>query len=141
MHRWGVEKLSGVRLDRFRASFHEAFCSALPAVEGAHRTVICLILAALSTYQNRNMTTQLSALLAQKEALERQIREAQTKAKAEAIAKVRELMSQHELAASDLVSAPSKKNGVKAGSKVAPKYRDPATGSTWTGRASPPTSR
>jgi len=84
------------------------------------------------------MAPSLSDLIAQKEALERQIREAQSSAKAEAIAKVKELMSQHGLTAADLVETPAKKNGVKAGSKVAPKYRDPATGSTWTGRGLKP---
>ena len=84
------------------------------------------------------MTAQLSELLAQKEALERQIREEQAKAKAGAISKVRELMVQHGLTTADLVAAPSKKNGIKAGSKVPPKYRDPATGSTWTGRGLKP---
>jgi len=99
----------------------------------------CLILAALfDRPENLSMTAQLSDLLARKEALERQIREAQSKAKADAIAKVREFMSLHGLTAADLIAAPSKKNGVKAGSKVAPRYRDPATGSTWTGRGLKP---
>jgi len=34
-HRWGVETLSGARLDRFRAAFDEAFWSSLPAIDGA----------------------------------------------------------------------------------------------------------
>jgi len=84
------------------------------------------------------MATSLSDLIAQKEALERQIREAQSSAKAEAVAKIRELMLQHGLTAADLVSAPVKKQGVKQGSKVAAKYRDPATGSTWSGRGLKP---
>jgi DNA-binding protein H-NS len=84
------------------------------------------------------MATSLSDLIAQKDALERQIREAQSSAKAEAVAKVRELMAQHGLTAADLIATPGKKQGVKQGSKVAPKYRDPATGSTWTGRGLKP---
>jgi DNA-binding protein H-NS len=47
-------------------------------------------------------------------------------------------MTQYGLTAADLVVASSRKNGVKAGSKVAPKYRDPATGATWTGRGLKP---
>jgi len=35
MHRWGVEKLSGPRLERFRACFREGFWSSLPAIAGA----------------------------------------------------------------------------------------------------------
>lgn len=80
----------------------------------------------------------LSDLIAQKDALERQIREAQSSAKVEAIAKVRELMSTHGLTAADLVAAARGKQGVKPGSKVAAKYRDPASGSTWSGRGLKP---
>jgi phosphoglycolate phosphatase-like HAD superfamily hydrolase len=35
VHRWGVERLSGAQLDRFRACFHETFWSSVPAIEGA----------------------------------------------------------------------------------------------------------
>lgn len=84
------------------------------------------------------MSVSLTDLIAQKDALERQIRQAQTKAKADAIAKVRELMDRHGLSVADLVAATKVRNGVKPGSKVAPKYRDPATGSTWTGRGLKP---
>lgn len=84
------------------------------------------------------MAVSLSDLIAQKDALERQIHAAQSSAKADAIAQVRELMSQHGLTTADLIAAPSKKQGVKTGSKVAPKYRDPATGATWTGRGLKP---
>jgi len=83
------------------------------------------------------MATTLSELIGQKEALERQIREAQAAAKGEAIAKIRHLMAEYGLTAADL-AAPAKRQGAKEGSKVAPKYRDPATGSTWTGRGLKP---
>ena len=81
------------------------------------------------------MTVSLSDLIAQKEALERQIDRARTTAKSEAISKVRQLMTEHGLTVSDLV-APAKTKGrvgARAGTKVEPKYRDPATGSAWTG--------
>lgn len=84
------------------------------------------------------MATSLSDLIAEKDALERQIREAQSAAKAEAIAKVRELMSRHGLTAADLVGVARAKQGIKPGSKVAAKYRDPVSGSTWTGRGLKP---
>lgn len=83
------------------------------------------------------MTTSLADLLAQREALERQIRDAQTSKRAEAIAEIRKLMSEHGLTSADL-STVQKKLGVKQGGKVAPKYRDPATGATWTGRGLKP---
>lgn len=79
------------------------------------------------------MAVSLSDLIAQKELLERQIQEAQSSVRAEAITRVRQLMAEHRLTAADLVS-PVNKGGSKSGSKVAPKYRDPISGSTWTGR-------
>ena len=84
------------------------------------------------------MATSLSDLIAQKDALERQIRDAQTSAKVEAISKVRELMTTHGLTAADLVAPAKTKVGAKQGAKVEPKYRDPVTGSTWTGRGLKP---
>jgi DNA-binding protein H-NS len=77
-------------------------------------------------------------LLAQKAALEKKIAEAQRNAKADAIAKVKALMAEYGLTAADLSGkAPSaaKAEGAK---KVAAKYRDPATGQTWTGRGLKP---
>jgi DNA-binding protein H-NS len=84
------------------------------------------------------MAISLSDLIAQKDALERQIREAQIAAKANAVAQVRELMAQHGLTAADLIAPTRPKQGIKAGSKVRPKYRDPASGSTWSGRGLKP---
>lgn len=78
------------------------------------------------------MTASLSELIEQKEALERQIRRAQENAKAEALAKVRALMTEHGLTLADLTLLPSRK-GMNAGAKVAPKYRDPTSGVTWSG--------
>jgi DNA-binding protein H-NS len=83
------------------------------------------------------MATSLSDLIAQKDALERQIHAARSGAKADAVAEVRRLMAEHGLTAADLI-APAKKQGAKEGSKVQPKYRDPATGSTWSGRGLKP---
>ncbi len=84
------------------------------------------------------MTTTLSELLAQKESLDRQIQDAQAKAKADAVGRVRELMAQHGLTAADLIAPTKGKVGAKTGTKVEPKYRDPVSGSTWTGRGLKP---
>lgn len=86
------------------------------------------------------MATSLSDLIAQKEAVERQIRDAQSSARAGAVVEVRKLMAEHGLTAVDIVSASKAKAkvGARTGSKVAPKFRDPATGSTWTGRGLKP---
>jgi DNA-binding protein H-NS len=83
-------------------------------------------------------TPSIQDLLAQKAALERQIAEAQRSARADAIAKVKALMAEYGLTAADLAGrspAAPKAEGVK---KVAAKYRDPATGQTWTGRGLKP---
>ena len=77
-----------------------------------------------------------SELLVQKAALEQQIAEAQRAERAGAVAKVRALMAEHSLTLADLAvkSAAPK----RVGAKVAPKYRDAATGDTWSGRGLQP---
>lgn len=47
------------------------------------------------------------------------------------------LVSEYGLTSED-VFAPVRKTRNTAGQKVAPKYRDPASGETWTGRGKPP---
>jgi len=83
------------------------------------------------------MPPSLSELLAQQSALDRAIREARTADKAEAVARVRQLMSEHGLTVADLVTKLAPKAGA-TGKKVAPKYRDPVSGATWTGRGLKP---
>ena len=82
----------------------------------------------------------LQELIAQKEAREQQIIETQRQAKADGIAKIRALMTEHDLTVADLSEgrASGKPAGKGAGQKVAPKYRDPETGKTWTGRGVAP---
>lgn len=78
----------------------------------------------MSEYQN---------LLAQKAELEAQIAAAQAARKADGIAAARALIQEHGLTAADVFPVAKAK-----GSVGAPKYRDPATGATWTGRGKPP---
>lgn len=75
-------------------------------------------------------------LLAQKAAIEQQIAEAQRSERAEAVAKVRALMAEHGLSLADLSSKSASPK--RSGAKVAPKYRDAATGNTWSGRGLQP---
>ncbi len=79
-------------------------------------------------------------LLKQQEALALQIEEARKAEISDAVQKVRELVSEYGLTADDVFSSGRRSSSGKsrAGSKVAPKYRDPATGQTWTGRGKPP---
>lgn len=79
----------------------------------------------------------LSELLAQKAALEKQIADAQREERAAAIAEIKSLMAAHGLTVADI--APRAAPPLRSGSaKVAAKYRDPATGSTWSGRGLQP---
>jgi DNA-binding protein H-NS len=86
----------------------------------------------------------LQELLAQKAALEKQIAETQRQERADAIAKVKGLMAEYGLTAADIVgkTGPAPRNtsapSSNSGRKVAPKYRNPATGETWTGRGLQP---
>ncbi|AOV00524.1 H-NS histone family protein [Delftia tsuruhatensis] len=78
--------------------------------------------------------TDYQTLLARKAELDAQIAQAQAEAKAEGIATARALIQEHGLTAADVFP-----QGKAKGSVGAPKYRDPATGATWTGRGKPPT--
>ena len=71
--------------------------------------------------------------LARKAELDAQIAQAQAERKAEGIAAARALIAEHGLTAADVFP-----QGKKAASVGAPKYRDPDTGATWTGRGKPP---
>lgn len=78
-------------------------------------------------------------LLKQQEALALQIEEARKAEISDAVQKVRALVSEYGLTAEDVFSSGRRSSGKsRAGSKVAPKYRDPATGQTWTGRGKAP---
>lgn len=77
-------------------------------------------------------------LLQQQEALALQIEEARKREISEALATVRRLVAEFGLTEKDVFPAGRKSGGTRAGSKVAPKYRDPATGQTWTGRGKAP---
>jgi DNA-binding protein H-NS len=75
-------------------------------------------------------------LLAQKAAIEQQIAEAQRAERAGAVAKVRALMAEHGLTLADLSTKSTAAK--RTGAKVAPKYRNTATGDTWSGRGLQP---
>ncbi|MCH7342198.1 H-NS histone family protein [Pelomonas sp. CA6] len=77
----------------------------------------------------------LKDLLAQRAALEKEIAETQERERSDAIAKVRALMAEYGLSVSDLNAKAPK--AVKT-SKVAAKYRNQATGETWSGRGLQP---
>lgn len=82
--------------------------------------------------------SSLQELIAQKEALERQIEQTKNKDRGEAISKVRTLMAQYDLTVADLSVKRSSKARAGTGNKVAAKYRNTATGDTWSGRGLQP---
>jgi DNA-binding protein H-NS len=86
------------------------------------------------------MTASYKDLLQQREALEKAIADARHREVSDAVAKVRALVAEYALTAHDVFPSgrASKAPGTKATVKVAPKYRDPATGQTWTGRGKAP---
>jgi DNA-binding protein H-NS len=81
--------------------------------------------------------TTLSELLKQQEMLKGEIERARLQENTEVIAKVRELVQVHGLSESDVFPTGGRRRGVRLG-KVAPKYRDPISGKTWTGRGKAP---
>jgi DNA-binding protein H-NS len=79
----------------------------------------------------------LQELLAQREALEREIEHTKRAAKADAIAKVRSLMTEFGLTIADIGAKGPVKGSAGKGAKVAAKYQDGA-GNTWSGRGLQP---
>jgi DNA-binding protein H-NS len=80
----------------------------------------------------------LQDLLAQKEALEREIELTKKQERVEAVKQVRALMSQYGLSPADLAVRNSSKPKAGTGKKVAAKFRNTATGETWSGRGLQP---
>ena len=84
----------------------------------------------MSTYQE---------LLKQRDALSQQIEEARQREITDAVTRVRALVVEYQLSVQDVFSTGRKaRTKSVSGTKVAPKYRDPATGQTWTGRGKAP---
>jgi DNA-binding protein H-NS len=87
-------------------------------------------------------TASLKEMLAQKAELERQIEEASAKGKADAIVQIRALMDDHGLTMRDLGgqerAGRAAKSKTSTGAKVAAKYRNQASGETWSGRGLQP---
>ncbi|ODS69736.1 MAG: histone [Acidovorax sp. SCN 68-22] len=76
-------------------------------------------------------------LVKQRESLDQQIQQARREELAGAVSQVRALVAEFGLTAQDVFPS-GRARSASSGSKVAPKYRNPATGQTWTGRGKPP---
>jgi DNA-binding protein H-NS len=81
--------------------------------------------------------TSYKELIQQREALEKKIAEARMQETAQAIHQVQTLISDFGLTQEDIYPS-AKPRAKKTVNKVAPKYRNPATGQTWTGRGKAP---
>lgn len=77
-------------------------------------------------------------LLAKRAELDKKIADARREERTAAITKVRTLMAEHGLTAADVAGKTHAVRDKPAGNKVAPKYRNKATGETWTGRGLQP---
>jgi len=79
--------------------------------------------------------TEYKTLLQQKAELEARIAEVMKTEKVAAMAEARTLVRQYQLTEQDVFPASGSKSKGPGGE---PKYRDPATGATWSGRGKPP---
>ena len=77
-------------------------------------------------------------LLKEREALELKISTARRDEMASAIAQVRAIMDEYGLTQQEIFPTSNRARSATSGTKVAPKYRDPASGQTWTGRGKAP---
>jgi DNA-binding protein H-NS len=95
------------------------------------------------------MAESLKALLKQQEELAAKIEAVRAEGKAKGIEQIKSIMDELGITASDLgfydvATLPHGKTGPrtfkqrKAMAPIEPKYRDPATGNTWSGRGKPP---
>ncbi|WP_080419768.1 H-NS family nucleoid-associated regulatory protein [Burkholderia ubonensis] len=76
------------------------------------------------------------ALIAQREALDAQINAAREAEREAAIGQIKELMKEFDLRVLDLQEKVHKRKSRRM--SAAPKYRDPTTGRTWSGRGRQP---
>jgi len=82
--------------------------------------------------------SKLKELIAQQEALSKQIEEVRQQERSEGISKALALITEYQLTQQDLFGGAGAAKKVKAVSKVAAKYRDPMSGKEWSGRGVSP---
>ena len=82
--------------------------------------------------------TSIQDLIAQREALDKQIADLRKDQRSDAIKQALTLISEYELTKQDLFSSTGKEKNVKAVGKKPAKYRDPVSQKTWTGQGATP---
>ncbi|MEX8516975.1 MAG: H-NS family nucleoid-associated regulatory protein [Leptothrix sp. (in: b-proteobacteria)] len=96
----------------------------------------------MSAYQD--LLAQKAALEKQQADLEKQINDTLRAERAGVISQIKSLMAEHGVTLADLGTKPGRAPkaapvaGAPATRKVAPKFRDPSTGETWSGRGLQP---
>jgi DNA-binding protein H-NS len=100
-------------------------------------TVVELTLPIIEKNTIKMTNTGYRALLAQREALEKQIEEIRNAERGDAIEWIREQIALFDVKSEDLEPRASR-GPRKQSAPVAAKYRDPASGATWSGRGKPP---
>ena len=80
------------------------------------------------------LTPNLNDLISQQAELAKKIAELKKNNRKEALEQVKNLMAQCDITVEDL----AKKTSSAAGVKVPPKWKDPISGATWTGRGKSP---
>lgn len=81
--------------------------------------------------------TAYAELLRQREELDQRIEEVRKSEMVAAIAQVRQIVAEFDLTPEDVFSSRAPRSSTK-GTVVAPKYRNPETGQTWSGRGKAP---
>ena len=84
------------------------------------------------------MNTNLQDLIAQRDQIEKEIGALQEAHKAQALAEVKKLISEYDIQPGDIFPSDKKRASRGASQKLEPKYKDPQTGKTWSGRGLPP---
>lgn len=77
-------------------------------------------------------------LVAQREALDTRIATEYARLRLDAIVTIKDLRDTYDLTEADIFPPTTGERAQRQPAKVAPKYRDPSTGNTWTGRGKPP---
>lgn len=106
--------------------------------------IICHVLPISTTLLNTHTTMNVESssykdLLKQREELDQKIDQARRSELNDAMTKVRQLIADFGLTPQDVFpSGRAGRPSATTGTKVAPKFRNPETGQTWTGRGKPP---
>lgn len=87
------------------------------------------------------MSSKILELLKQKEEIEKAIVEERERRRFEGIEKAKAIIEEYDLEVNDIFPnrVSKSKTSDSVANKVAPKYRNPENGSTWTGRGKEPT--